>query len=148
MQGIYKITNKINGKSYIGQSIDIEKRWVDHKWPEKKTWHYPLYKAIKKYGIKNFDFIVLEEVKDFNELTKKEYFYYKKYKPEYNVLVPSKSMVTHKKSVAQLSLDGVVINIYDSITEATKKTGTNRTNIIKVCKKQRKTTGGYIWKYI
>ena len=29
--GIYKITNKINGKCYIGQSIKIEKRWSDHK---------------------------------------------------------------------------------------------------------------------
>ena len=25
--GIYKITNKINGHSYIGQSVDIERRW-------------------------------------------------------------------------------------------------------------------------
>ena len=31
MIGIYKITNKINGKSYIGQSIDIEKRLREHK---------------------------------------------------------------------------------------------------------------------
>lgn len=31
MIGIYKITNQINNKSYIGQSIDIKRRWRDHK---------------------------------------------------------------------------------------------------------------------
>ena len=31
MQGIYKITNKINNKSYIGISKDIYRRWTDHK---------------------------------------------------------------------------------------------------------------------
>ena len=31
MMRIYKITNKVNGHSYIGQSVDIEKRWKSHK---------------------------------------------------------------------------------------------------------------------
>ena len=31
MPYIYKITNNINGKVYIGQSVDIEKRWSTHK---------------------------------------------------------------------------------------------------------------------
>ena len=31
MTGIYKITNKINGKVYIGQSGDIHERWLEHK---------------------------------------------------------------------------------------------------------------------
>ncbi len=31
MIGIYKITNKINGKCYIGQSNDIERRWKEHR---------------------------------------------------------------------------------------------------------------------
>ena len=31
LTGIYKITNKINGHLYIGQSIDIENRWTRHK---------------------------------------------------------------------------------------------------------------------
>lgn len=32
MTGIYMIRNKENGKVYIGQSVDIEKRWKDHRW--------------------------------------------------------------------------------------------------------------------
>lgn len=31
MIGVYKITNNLNGKSYIGISTNIEKRWLDHK---------------------------------------------------------------------------------------------------------------------
>jgi predicted GIY-YIG superfamily endonuclease len=31
MIGIYKITNKINGKAYIGQSNHIKRRWSEHK---------------------------------------------------------------------------------------------------------------------
>ena len=36
MIGIYMITNTITNKKYIGQSIDIEKRWRTHK--KKSTW--------------------------------------------------------------------------------------------------------------
>jgi len=31
ISGIYKITNKVNGKVYIGQSVDIERRWKEHR---------------------------------------------------------------------------------------------------------------------
>lgn len=56
--GIYSITNKINGKKYIGQSIDIHERWLSHK--RKSSWNDQsakiLYKAFKKYGLENFEF--------------------------------------------------------------------------------------------
>ena len=60
MIGIYKITNKINGKVYIGQSIDIKRRWKDHR-THYKNGKYPLYFAMIKYGIENFSFEVIEE---------------------------------------------------------------------------------------
>ena len=57
MIGIYKITNKINGKVYIGQSINIEKRWKQHI----NDPGYNIHNAIKKYGKENFSFEVLLE---------------------------------------------------------------------------------------
>ena len=65
--GIYKITNKVNGKSYIGQSVNIMKRWSVHANP-KKSPNMVISKAINKYGIKEFTFEVLElcDKKDLN----------------------------------------------------------------------------------
>ena len=57
MIGIYKITNKLNGKVYIGQSINIEKRWRQHI----SDPGYDIHNAIKKYGKENFSFEVLLE---------------------------------------------------------------------------------------
>ena len=76
MIGIYKIENLINGKVYIGQSINIEARWKQHKnLINHKT---PLYLAFQKYGIDNFSFSILEECKEF-ELNQKEKEYIIKY---------------------------------------------------------------------
>lgn len=54
MEGIvYKITNKINGKIYIGQTIgSLEKRWREHCC--KSSHCYRLRKAIEKYGKDSF----------------------------------------------------------------------------------------------
>ncbi len=80
MVGIYKITNNINGKSYIGLSTNIKKRWKKHK--QKNYIEYfkdkPLYRAFNKYGIDNFTFEVLEEC-SIEELSKKEIYYIDKY---------------------------------------------------------------------
>lgn len=63
MIGIYKITNNINGRMYIGQSNCIERRFAQHKSPyeQQRFAEKPLYKAFKKYGIENFSFEVIEE---------------------------------------------------------------------------------------
>ena len=64
MPYIYKITNTINQKVYIGKTLKtVEKRWQEHirdsrKRDEEKR---PLYSAFKKYGIENFSIEVIEE---------------------------------------------------------------------------------------
>lgn len=78
--GIYKITKKDNGKSYIGQSNNIERRIKEHQ--SKRTRPYPIEKAIQKYGVEAFTYEVLEECK-LEELDKKEKYwidYYNTYK--------------------------------------------------------------------
>lgn len=80
MIGIYKITNKINGHSYIGLSSNIEQRFQYHKtkynWEREKD--KALYQAFKKYGIQNFKFEILEEC-PIEELSEKEIFYIQKF---------------------------------------------------------------------
>ena len=84
--GIYKIQNKINGKCYIGQSINIIERWKHHRiavHSPSNSYDYPLYKDMREYGIENFDFIILEECSK-DELSEKEKIYIKKY----NSMIP------------------------------------------------------------
>ena len=57
--GIYKITNLINEKVYIGQSWNIESRWSHHKTVPSNNAH--LRAAIEKYGLHNFSFEILRE---------------------------------------------------------------------------------------
>lgn len=86
--GIYKITNSINNKSYIGQSKSIEQRWKEHKNDSlnqnSEEYNYPLYQAFRKYGIDNFKFEILEECSQ-EELNDKEIYYislYESYPPD------------------------------------------------------------------
>lgn len=54
--------NKINNKCYIGQAQSLKKR-ISHHFSNIKTQRYdlPLYRAINKYGIENFDITILKE---------------------------------------------------------------------------------------
>jgi len=62
---IYKITNDVNGKMYVGKTeqTDPYKRWKQHIQDSKRDEHKerPLYRAINKYGIEHFRFEVIEE---------------------------------------------------------------------------------------
>lgn len=60
--GIYKITNMINGKVYIGQSINIKARWKDHvnTLNRKDSHSVLLQRAWNKYGEESFSFEILE----------------------------------------------------------------------------------------
>lgn len=77
--GIYKITNKVNNKCYIGQSVDINRRFSSHKTAAKNQVKYPFYEAINKYGIENFNFDILEECGK-EELNEKEKYWIQHYK--------------------------------------------------------------------
>lgn len=54
VSGIYKITNLINGKFYIGSSVDCKRRW-------KREYNIHLCRAFQKYGKENFSFEIIEE---------------------------------------------------------------------------------------
>jgi|694.fasta_scaffold08789_28 group I intron endonuclease len=58
IHGIYSISNKINGKSYIGSSCDIIRRWRHHEQNLNKGIHHCIYlqRAWNKYGKNNFVF--------------------------------------------------------------------------------------------
>lgn len=61
MHYIYKITNRLDGKVYIGQTVNTDNRWKAHKsYAKNKTkCKQVIHQAIAKYGIENFEFEVL-----------------------------------------------------------------------------------------
>lgn len=77
MIGIYKITNKNSGKSYIGQSNDIERRFKEHQQKGASS-RIPLDVAIQKYGKDAFTYEIIEEC-NIDELNEKEQYYIQLY---------------------------------------------------------------------
>ena len=89
MQGVYKITNKLTGQVYIGQSMDIENRWRQHIWRSSCP---SLCEDMCEYGVENFTFEVLEEIKSEEGLRVAEAYWIMKYMtrkvPMYNKSYP------------------------------------------------------------
>lgn len=77
--GIYKITNKINNKIYIGQSVNIQQRFYTHCSDAltKQDNNY-FHNAIRKYGKENFYIEIIEECLE-EELNNKEIYWIKYY---------------------------------------------------------------------
>lgn len=147
--GIYKIENLINGKIYIGQSIEIEKRWKKHLAAQDD---FLIHKAIRKYGKNNFNFTILEEC-DIMDLDRKECYWIN----YYNTIIPNGyNMITGGSNgaglakglkVIQYSLEGDFIAEYESAQQASNITGINHWSICACCRKEYKHSGGFQWRY-
>ena len=86
---IYKITNKVNGKSYIGQTIqNVKERFYQHCATKcsQAILNMVIHKAITKYGKSNFTIEVIEEVESANLNDRERYWirYYDSYNNGYN----------------------------------------------------------------
>lgn len=92
MAYIYKITNKINGKIYIGKTMfSPEKRWKEHCKDYKKEnfEKRPLYSAMRKYGIENFLLSTIEQCDDTIVNDREVYWieYFQSFKNGYNATI-------------------------------------------------------------
>lgn len=77
---VYKITNKVNGKIYIGitnqgSGVRYYKHWSDAR----KGDPCPIHKAMAKYGKENFTLEIIDFADTYDELKEKEKFYIKKF---------------------------------------------------------------------
>lgn len=214
MCGIYKIENLINGKIYIGKSVDIAKRFRTHindSFNENKPeYNHLIHKAIRKYKVENFSFDIIEEC-DENELNSREMYWihiydccvlddrnkgynmtrggegsssidiYKVYelwdeglsvteiadklhndqhavsirikeysnytqeelnKRHYGLIAKSK-----QKEICQYDLMGNFMNQYNSVTEASEKTGIGYRTICSNIQGKTSSAGGFQWRY-
>lgn len=95
--GVYALVNKINGKVYIGSSVNLYSRLRDYY----ANWYITTYpdllisKAIVKYGLINFAVLILE-VTDKDDTLKVEQMLMDMYQPEYNILKKAGRPVGYK----------------------------------------------------
>ena len=134
MAYIYKITNLINNRIYIGKTnLSVEQRWKQHIRDSRKKdcMDRPLYRAINKYNISNFIIEPIEECSEDAANEREKYWieYYGSFKNGYN---------------ATIGGDGKPFLDYDVICETYNKTK-NMNETAKICKCDAKTVS-YILK--
>jgi group I intron endonuclease len=101
---LYKITNNINGKIYIGAANDLKERWRKHKSiahsDGKTIKKFAIHFAIIKYGFENFDFQEIDTANTWEEAMNKEIEFIKKFKQEgyvvYNMTDGGEGVQGHK----------------------------------------------------
>lgn len=151
---IYKITNNINQKIYIGlTTLSVEERWKSHLYTafnkNSKDYNAVFKKAIRKYGENNFTIEVIDEAEDLDTLKEKEKYWIKYYNTfildedswGYNGTKGGDSP-THEQDCIKVHkvniLTGEIIETYNSIAEAEKKYKRG------ICEIVNKTTNGQI----
>ena len=76
---IYRIRNRVNGKFYIGSTINFKNRFYQHRSKVKRKVNSHLSFAVKKYGRVEFSYELLERVDEREKLTEREQFYIDEY---------------------------------------------------------------------
>jgi group I intron endonuclease len=114
ISGIYMIKNLSNGKMYIGKAKNLYRRRHQHFQELKRNKHKNPYlqNAVNKYGIQNFEFVVIE-CAFIEMLSKSEYYwceYYKSYQREYGY------------NIDKLDSTGTTIRSFESIEKQKKST--------------------------
>lgn len=145
--GIYKITNKINNKGYIGQSKDILSRWQSYR----TTYQYeryktvPIHTAFNEFGIDNFDFEIICRCSK-EELNYLEEKYIKKHNTcikwvdswGYNIDEYGNNTGDSRKSKSVRCI--TTGKIYESANNGYMDTGCYADSIRRCCNKGAKTT--------
>ena len=154
MIGIYKITNLINQKVYVGQAVDIKRRWSEHKShsfsPKHLSYNYAIHRAIRKYGIENFAFEVLEECSE-SQLNKKEIYWIDRFNSKeagYNMTEGGDTTANNwDRRVCQYSLEGKYLKTFSAIRAAARETGIDHATIGRCCNRKISHAGGFLWVY-
>jgi group I intron endonuclease len=171
MYQIYKITNQKNGMVYIGSSIEVERRWRQHKEASinEKDHHYnyPLMVAFREFGIANFTFEVIDTLPTWEAMIEAEHNWILKENcvvpngynqtdktdsPMFDPAIAKKMSDTKRekygKRVCEIDSTKNILNIWNSLAEAGEDTGLDRFKISNVCNGTRLTTGNRTFRFL
>lgn len=146
--GVYCI--EIGGEKYIGSTLDLRHRLIQHKSNLKKQRHcnpilqnyYNKYKELKISILESFDFIEIDKLRAL------EKFYVVQEKAYFNIQDPTTNMF--EKEVYQFDRQGNFIRKYKSVSEASIIVGIGVSTLRHAAnpnEKETKTGKGYLWSY-
>lgn len=167
VSGIYRITNTLNGKCYIGSAVNLKKRLLQHYNYEKGQSNIRLQHSIKKYGLINFIFEVVQLVEEKEKLIECEQVWIDKYdfKNLYNIAPTAGTRLGMKHSVEALrkirkahekqskavykicKFTGKILGEYKSVREAARIIKIDHSKISKACKEKNCYVANFIWRY-
>lgn len=142
---VYKYTNLINGKIYIGQTIGtLEYRAGHNGYKYRKCTYF--YNAIKKYGWENFAVEILQDNLTREQANELEIKYIKQFNSQdekigYNISDGGNTNSVLRKTVYQYDLNGKYIREWESVSEAERYYNTTISVI------NKRSSAGYQWKY-
>lgn len=139
---VYKTTNLLNGKIYVGKD---EKNNPNYLGSGKI-----LKLAVKKYGLENFQKEILEYCETKEELNKKEIYWIDKLSATthgYNIAEGGTGGQTKFKKVYQFEKNGMLVKEWCSAAKIEKELGFDSSAILKVCKGKLLSFKGFIWSY-
>lgn len=176
IRGVYTITNKVNGKMYLGSTVlSFKCRWGNHKNALKHNRHSNdhLQSAVNLYGIENFEFEVLQECEPEFCLSFEQYwrnmlrthereFGYDicyvagntlgyKHTAEVKAIKASLRGADHYRAVIvlQFTKEGEFIKEWPYMGAAAKELNISVGNICNCCRNRSgyRFVGGFVWKY-
>ena len=128
---VYKITNKVTNKIYIGITNQGSGARYRHHWYEARTGEpAPIHKSMAKYGEDNFTLEVIDFAENVEELKEKEKYYIKFFNSKDRKAV-AESNARRTKKVLMFDKDLNVIKEFNSLKEAAAETKIHSTTIRK-----------------
>ena len=148
---IYKHTNKINGKCYVGQTRETNNpnaRWRSGTGYSRQP---KFYRAIKKYGWGMFEHEILEYCETLDKANFRESYwvaYFDSINKGYNQSSGGGVPQYFSKALYQLDSDKNILAKFESTRQAERITGVSQANISKCCRGMTSSANGYWWCYV
>lgn len=171
MYQIYKITNQKNRLVYIGSSIEVERRWRQHKEASINEndhhYNYPLIVAFREFGVTNFTFEVIDTLPTWEAMIEAEHNWIVKENcvkpngynqtdktdsPKFDPAIAKKMSDTKRekygKRVREIDKHNNILAIWGSLAKAGEKTELDRFKISNVYNGTRLTTGNRVFRFL